>query len=81
MKKFILTLLIIAELLVISATVMLIIENFNQKKEIKKKEALIQEQGDQINSLKNENDGLWESIENRTIYNKKSEVKDYEQTI
>ena len=37
MKKFIFTLIIIAELLVISATAMLIIENFNQKKEIKKK--------------------------------------------
>lgn len=63
MKKFIFILIIIAELLVISATAMLIIENFNQKKEIKKKEALIQEQGDQINSLKSENDGLWDSLE------------------
>lgn len=81
MKKLILTLSIIAELLVISATAMLIIENFNQKKEIKKKEALIQEQGDQINSLKNENDGLWDSLEKGTIYNKESEVKNYEQTI
>ncbi len=80
MKKFILTLIIIAELLVISATAILIIENFNQKKEIKKKEALIQEQGDQINSLKSENELLWDSLEKGTIY-KKSEVKNYEQTI
>ena len=81
MKKFILTLSIIAELLVISATAMLIVENFNQKKEIKKKEALIQEQGDQINSLKSENELLWDSLEKGTIYNKKSEAKNYEQTI
>lgn len=80
MKKFIFILIIIAELLVISATAMLIIENFNQKKEIKKKEALIQEQGDQINSLKSENELLWDSLEKGTIY-KKSEVKNYEQTI
>lgn len=81
MKKFILTLIIIAELLVISATAMLIIENFNQKKQIKKKEALIQEQGNKINSLKSENELLWDSLEKGTIYNKKSEVKNYEQTI
>lgn len=81
MKKFILILTIIAELFIISAIVMLIIENFNQKKEIKKKEALIQEQGDQINSLKNENELLWDSLEKGTIYSKKSEVKNYEQTI
>ena len=81
MKKFIFALIIIAELLVISATAMLIIENFNQKKEIKKKEALIQEQGDQINSLKSENELLWDSLEKATIYSKKSEVKNYEQTI
>ena len=81
MKKFIFALIIIAELLVISATAMLIIENFNQNKEIKKKEALIQEQGDQINSLKSENELLWDSLEKGTIYNEKSEVKNYEQTI
>lgn len=81
MKKFILILTIIAELFIISAIVMLIIENFNQKKEIKKKEALIQEQGDQINSLKNENELLWDSLEKGTIYSKKSKVKNYEQTI
>ena len=40
MKKIILTLIIIAELLVISATAMLIIENFNQKKQIKKNERI-----------------------------------------
>ena len=81
MKKFIFALSVIAELLVISATAMLIIENFNQKKEIKKKEALIKEQGDQINSLKSENELLWDSLEKGTIYNNKSEVKNYEQTI